>query len=112
MRRVEAIVRPQSLEVVKAALADLGRGGVTVFGVTGHGVQGGVSQQWRGGTCTVDLLPKVSVVVVVQDNEVREVVESIVAAARTHRMGDGKIFVSPVEDVIRIRTGESGSSAL
>ena len=112
MKRIEAIIRPESLEAVKAALATLGQEGLTISEVRGHGVQGGVSQPWRGETYTVDLLPKISVTAVVNDHEVKEVVESIVAAARTDRLGDGKIFVSPVEEVIRIRTGESGSQAV
>jgi nitrogen regulatory protein P-II 1 len=112
VKRIEAIVRPDRLEAVKEALVALGHAGLTVTEVKGHGIQKGVTQQWRGQEYTIDLLPKVSVVAVVNDHEVSDVVESIVAAARTDRIGDGKIFVSPIEQVIRIRTGEKGTEAL
>jgi nitrogen regulatory protein P-II 1 len=112
MKRVEAIVRPEKLEAVKEALVDLGHAGLTVTEVKGHGIQKGVTQQWRGQEYTIDLLPKVSVVAVVNDGDVDEVIASIVSAAKTDRIGDGKIFVSAVEQVVRIRTGESGSDAV
>ncbi len=112
MKRIEAIVRPERLEAVKEALVSSGHAGLTVTEVKGHGIQKGISQQWRGQEYTIDLLPKVSVVAVVNDHEVDEVVESIGAAARTDRIGDGKIFVYPCEQVIRIRTGESGPEAV
>jgi nitrogen regulatory protein P-II 1 len=112
MKRIEAIVRPERLEAVKEALVGLGHAGLTVTEVKGHGIQKGVTQQWRGQEYTIDLLPKVSVAAVVNDADVTEVVAAIVAAAKTDRIGDGKIFVSPIEQVIRIRTGESGSDAV
>jgi nitrogen regulatory protein P-II 1 len=112
MKRIEAIIRPEKVEDVKIALADLGHEGVTVIEVKGHGVQGGVTQQWRGEDYHVELLPKVSITAVVHDHEVDEAVEVIASAARTGRMGDGKIFVSNIEEVIRIRTGETGSETL
>jgi nitrogen regulatory protein P-II 1 len=112
MKRVEAIVRPEKLEVVKEALVGLGHAGLTVTEVKGHGIQKGITQQWRGQEYTIDLLPKVSVVAVVNDHEVQDVVETVRAVAVTDRIGDGKIFVSTVEQVIRIRTGESGPDAL
>lgn len=112
MKRIEAIVRPERLEAVKEALTSAGHAGLTVTEVKGHGIQKGITQHWRGQEYCIDLLPKVSVVAVVNDHEVADVVEAIVAAARTDRIGDGKIFVSPVEQVIRIRTGESGTDAL
>jgi nitrogen regulatory protein P-II 1 len=112
MKRIEAIVRPEQLEDVKEALTSLGHAGLTVTEVKGHGIQKGVTQHWRGQEYTIDLLPKVSVVAVVNDHEVTDVVEAISDAARTDRIGDGKIFVSPVEQVVRIRTGESGPAAL
>jgi nitrogen regulatory protein PII len=112
MKRVEAIVRPEKLEAVKEALVALGHAGLTVTEVKGHGIQKGVTQQWRGQEYTIDLLPKVSVVAVVNDQDADEVIESIAAAARTDRIGDGKIFVTSVEQVIRIRTGESGTDAV
>ena len=109
MKRIEAIVRPEKLEDVKDALTGLGHAGLTVTEVKGHGIQKGITQQWRGQEYSIDLLPKVSVVAVVNDHEVADVIEAITAAARTDRIGDGKIFVSPVEQVVRIRTGESGA---
>jgi nitrogen regulatory protein P-II 1 len=112
MKRIEAIVRPDRVEGVKEALAEFGLRGLTVTDVLGHGVQNGVKQQWRGQEYEVDLLPKVSLVAVVHDHEAKEVCEVIVDAARTGRMGDGKIFVTSVEEVIRIRTGENGAGAL
>lgn len=112
MKRVEAIVRPERLEAVKDVLVSLGHTGVTVSEVKGHGIQRGITQQWRGEEYHVDLLPKVSVMAVVHDHEVQDIVDSIVKVARTDRIGDGKIFVSPIEDVIRIRTGETGPDAL
>jgi nitrogen regulatory protein P-II 1 len=112
MKRIEAIIRPESLEPVKEALIGLGHAGLTVSEVKGHGIQKGITQHWRGQEYSIDLLPKVSIVAVVNDHEVSDVIESIVSAARTDRIGDGKIFVSPVEQVIRIRTGERGSDAL
>lgn len=112
MKRVEAIIRPEKVEDVKDALIALGHAGLTVTEVKGHGIQKGVSQQWRGQDYTIDLLPKVSVMAVVNDHEVTDVIETIERAARTDRIGDGKIFVSPIEQVVRIRTGESGTAAL
>jgi len=112
MKRIEAILRPEKLEDVKEALTSAGHAGLTVTEVKGHGIQKGITQHWRGQEYTIDLLPKVSVVAVVNDHEVADVVEAIVAAARTDRIGDGKIFVSSIEQVIRIRTGESGPGAL
>ena len=112
MKRIEAIVRPERLEAVKEALVSLGHAGVTVSEVKGHGIQRGITQQWRGEEYHVDMLPKVSIVAVVHDHEVGDVTDAIVKAARTDRIGDGKIFVSSVEQVIRIRTGETGPEAL
>lgn len=112
MKRIEAIVRPERLEDVKEALTSSGHAGLTVTEVKGHGIQKGITQHWRGQEYTIDLLPKVSVVAVVNDHEVGDVIEAVCAAARTDRIGDGKIFVSPIEQVVRIRTGESGVDAL
>jgi nitrogen regulatory protein P-II 1 len=112
MKRVEAIIRPERLEAVKEALVALGHKGLTVKDVKGHGTQKGIVQQWRGEEYVIDLLPKVAVVAVVHDHEVQDVVDTIVKAARTDRIGDGKIFVSPVEQVIRVRTGETGCEAV
>jgi nitrogen regulatory protein P-II 1 len=112
MKRIEAIVRPERLEAVKEALVGLGHNGLTVCEVKGHGIQKGITQQWRGEEYVIDLLPKISVVAVVHDHEVQDCIDAIVKAARTDRIGDGKIFVSSVEEAIRIRTGESGPDAL
>lgn len=112
MKRIEAIVRPQRVEAVKDALVSLGHAGVTVSEVKGHGIQKGLTQEWRGAPYRVDLLPKVSVVAVVNDHEVADLVDAIVKAARTDRIGDGKIFISSIEEVIRVRTGETGPEAL
>jgi len=112
MKRIEAIVRPERLEAVKDILESLGHSGVTVSEVKGHGIQRGITQQWQGEEYKVDLLPKVSVMAVVNDHEVKDLVDAITKAARTDRIGDGKIFVSTIEEVIRVRTGESGPEAL
>lgn len=112
MQRIDAIVRPERLEAVKEALTGLGHAGLTVADVKGHGVQRGVTQQWRGQEYCIDLLPKVQVTAILHDHEVQEAAEAIIAAARTGTIGDGKIFVSPVANAIRIRTGESGPEAL
>ena len=88
------------------------RAGLTVIEVKGHGVQGGLSQEWRGSEYHVSLVPKILVQAVVHDHEVPEVIETIVSASKTGTMGDGKIFVTPVESVIRIRTGEKDAQAL
>lgn len=112
MQRIEAIVRPERVEAVKEALVQLGHNGLTVSEVKGHGIQKGITQQWRGEEYVIDLLPKVSVVAVVQDHEVQDVLDTVIHAARTDRIGDGKIFVSEIQNVVRIRTGESGAEAL
>jgi len=112
MKRVEAIIRPERLEAAKDALVALGHKGLTVTEVKGHGAQKGIVQQWRGEEYVIDLLPKVSLVAVVHDHEVQDVTDVLVKVARTGRIGDGKIFVTPVEQVIRVRTGETGPEAL
>ncbi|MDP2400588.1 MAG: P-II family nitrogen regulator [Actinomycetota bacterium] len=112
MKKVEAIFRPEKLEDVRGALDGLERVGMTVIEVKGHGVQGGLSQRWRGEEYHVSLVPKVMVLAVVHDHEVTETIETIVAATRSGVMGDGKIFVTPVEHAVRIRTGESGPQAI
>lgn len=112
MKKVEAIVRPDKLEDVKEALVNLGHAGLTVTEVKGHGIQKGITQHWRGQEYSIDLLPKISITAVVHDHEVQEVIDSIISVARTDRIGDGKIFVSTIEQAVRIRTGESGPDAL
>lgn len=112
MKRVEAVIRPERLDAVKRALIENGHAGITVHGVMGHGTQKGISQSWRGQDYSVDLLPKTSLVAIVHDHQVPDVVDIISREARTDRIGDGKIFVTPVDQVIRIRTGEAGAEAL
>lgn len=112
MQRVEAIIRPDKLQVVKAALEELDHAGMTLSEVRGHGVQRGVTEQWRGRTFAVEYLTKIKVEMVVKDEDVDAVVNRIVEAARTGEVGDGKIFVSPVSRAVRIRTGEENEQAL
>lgn len=112
MKKIEAIVRPERLEAVKQALIGLGHAGLTVSEVKGHGIQKGITQQWRGQEYSIDLLPKVMIMAVVHDHEVADVLAAISEAARTGMIGDGKIFVSSVEDIVRIRTGETGTEAV
>ncbi len=113
MKKIEAIIRPEKLNDVKQALDDIGIHGMNFIQVTGRGAQRGVVHQGRGGeTVTVDLLPKVKVEVVVTDISVEKVIDAIVAVARTGNIGDGKIFVVPVEEAVRVRTGERGDVAV
>ena len=112
MQRVEAIIRPEKLDVVKSALEDLDHAGMTLTEVRGHGTQRGVTEQWRGRTFAVEYLTKVKIELVVKDEDVDAIVERIVDAARTGQVGDGKIFVSPVGRAVRIRTGEADEAAL
>jgi nitrogen regulatory protein P-II 1 len=111
MKQIEAIVRPEKVVDVKRALTGLGSG-LNVTPVKGHGSQGGASVMWRLKEYTVDLLPKARIVVVVPDGLAAAALEAIVSAARTGRIGDGKIFVSPAAESVRIRTGEQGDDAL
>ena len=110
--KIEAIIKPFKLEEVKEALTDLGIAGLTVTEVKGFGRQKGHTEIYRGSEYTVDFLPKVKVEVVVKDSDVERSIEAIVKAAKTGKIGDGKIFVSPVEGAIRIRTEESGEKAV
>jgi len=110
--KVEALIRPQMLDEVKAALADIGVNGMTVSEVRGLGKQKGFTHQYRGAEYTLNLIQKVKLEIVVPDNEARGVAQAIAKAARTGEIGDGKIFVSTVEEAVRIRTGERGDTAL
>jgi len=113
MQKIEAIIRPEKLDDVKNALAGAGVAGLNIVHVTGRGVQKGIVHMGRGGeSYEVDMLPKVKVEVVVADDKVERLVTLICQAAKTGRIGDGKIFVMPVADVIRVRTGERGDAAL
>lgn len=112
MKKVEAIIKPFKLDEVKDALAEIGIGGMTVTEVRGFGQQKGHTEIYRGTEYVIDFLPKVKIEVVVKDEDVEKVVETIMKTAQTGRVGDGKIFIIPVEDVIRIRTGERGEQAI
>ncbi|HSZ82894.1 MAG TPA: P-II family nitrogen regulator [Polyangia bacterium] len=112
MKRIEAIIKPFKLEEVKTRLRELGVSGMTVSEVKGFGRTGGRTEVYRGSAYVVDFVPKVKVEVVIKDALVADVVEAIMAAARTGKIGDGKIFVMNVEDTLRIRTGEHGEDAV
>ena len=112
MKKIEAIIREEKLEAVRKALKDESYFGITVTEVSGHGRQGGVTLQWRVGDYQVDLLPKIKIEVVVLDEDVTKVMQTIRSAAKTGNIGDGKIFVMPVEDAMRIRTGDTGFDAI
>ncbi|WP_438438737.1 P-II family nitrogen regulator [Hydrogenophilus thermoluteolus] len=112
MKKVEAVIKPFKLDEVREALSEVGVNGLTVTEVKGFGRQKGHTELYRGAEYVVDFLPKVKVEVVVPDEMVEAVVDAIVKAARTGKIGDGKVFVSPVEQVIRIRTGEENESAI
>lgn len=112
MKKIEAIIKPFKLDEVKEALQDVGVQGLSVIEVKGFGRQKGHTELYRGAEYVVDFLPKVKIDVVLDDDQVDAAIDAIVNAAKTDKIGDGKIFVSPVEQAIRIRTGESGSDAL
>lgn len=112
MKKIEAIIKPFKLEDVKDALKDLGVTGMTLTEVKGFGRQKGHTEIYRGSEYTVDFLPKNKIEVVVADSQVKTVVDAIVKAARPGKIGDGKVFVSPLEDAIRIRTDERGDQAV
>ena len=112
MKKVEAIIKPFKLEEVKEAIAEVGVQGLTVTEVKGFGRQKGHKELYRGAEYVVEFLPKVKLEIVVTDEKLKDVVEAITKAASTGRTGDGKIFVSPIEEAIRIRTGESGDIVL
>ncbi|MDQ2099331.1 MAG: P-II family nitrogen regulator [Tychonema bourrellyi B0820] len=112
MKKVEAIIRPFKLDEVKIALVNAGIVGMTVSEVRGFGRQKGMTERYRGSEYTVEFLQKLKVEVVVEDDQVDMVVDKIIAASRTGEIGDGKIFISPVEQIIRIRTGEKNMEAI
>jgi nitrogen regulatory protein P-II 1 len=112
MKKIEAIIKPFKLEDVKSALTELGIQGLTVSEVKGFGRQKGHTEIYRGSEYAVDFLPKIKIEVVLADAQVSAVVDAIVKAAKTGKIGDGKIFVGSVESVIRIRTGETGEQAV
>lgn len=112
MRKIEAIIRPEKLERVKEALGQFGIRGMTVTHVTGCGLQKGKTEVYRGSVYSIDLLPKVKIEIIVPEKLVEDVVQIIMENARTGHIGDGKIFIYPVEDAIRIRTTERGEDAI
>jgi nitrogen regulatory protein P-II 1 len=112
MKKIEAIIREEKLDAVREALKEASYFGITVTEVSGHGRQGGITLQWRVGDYKVELLPKIKIEVVVLDEDVPSIMQTIASAARTGNIGDGKIFVLPVEDAMRIRTGDTGFDAI
>jgi nitrogen regulatory protein P-II 1 len=112
MKRVEAIIKPSQLEKVKEALTKLGVEGMSISEVKGFGRQKGHTELYRGAEYFVDFSPKVKIEILVSDDKAMQVVEAITRGARTGKIGDGKIFITPVEEVIRIRTGERGADAI
>jgi nitrogen regulatory protein P-II 1 len=112
MKKVEAIIKPFKLDEVKDALSEVGVQGMTVTEVKGFGRTGGKKEVYRGSAYVVDFVPKVKVEVVVADSQTQSVIDAIEKSAKTGRIGDGKIFVTPVEQAVRIRTGEQGEEAV
>ncbi len=112
MKKIDAVIQPHKLDDVKAALIAIGIDGMTISEVRGHGRQKGHTEIYRGAEYNVDLIPKVRVELVVPDSRLDESLNALTAAARTGKIGDGKIFVYPVEEAIRIRSGERGEGAL
>ncbi len=112
MKKIEAIIKPFKMEDVKEALAEVGVEGMTVSEVKGFGRQKGHTEIYRGSEYTVDFLPKMKFEVVVSDEQVQKVTEAIVKAAHTGKIGDGKVFILPIEDAVRIRTEEHGEDAI
>jgi len=112
MKKIEAIIKPFKLDEVKEALHEVGLQGITVVEAKGFGRQKGHTELYRGAEYVVDFLPKVKIEIVIDDGQVDRAIDAIVQAARTGRIGDGKIFVSHVEEAVRIRTGETGTEAI
>jgi nitrogen regulatory protein P-II 1 len=112
IKRIEAIIRPEKLEPLRASLSDTGYPGMMVTEIEGHGKQRGIEQQWRGAKYKTYFLPKVKIELVVTDKSVKKIVATIIDVCRSGNVGDGKIFVSDVKEVIRIRTKEKGEKAV
>ena len=112
MKKIEAIIRPEKLSPVVNALEEMGYPGMTITDIKGHGKQKGLTQQWRGREYKVNFLPKVKIELVVIDDDLGTTLKAIIKAARIGEVGDGKIFVLPVENAIRVRTGDSGEDAI
>ncbi|MEO6062664.1 MAG: P-II family nitrogen regulator [Thermoflexales bacterium] len=111
-KKIEAIIREEALDAVKDALHAIGIVGMNVVEVRGHGRQGGIDLSWRGTAYRMDLIPKIQLNIILSDHNVEKTIDAIVGAARTGQPGDGLIFIYPVDDVVRIRTGERGHDAL
>jgi nitrogen regulatory protein P-II 1 len=112
MKLIKAIIRPEKLNDVKQALAEIGYPGITIYEVRGHGKQKGLTQRWRGQEYKVELLPKLMIEIVVLDQDAGKTMNIIMRVARTGEIGDGKIFVLPVENAVRVRTGDDGEDAI
>jgi nitrogen regulatory protein P-II 1 len=112
MKKIEAIIKPFKLDEVREALSDVGVTGLTVTEVKGFGRQKGHTELYRGAEYVVDFLPKIKIEIVINSDQVEQTIEAIIKAARTGKIGDGKIFVFPVEQVVRIRTGETDEAAV
>jgi len=112
MKKIEAIIRPEKLDAVRSALEKVSYAGLMITEIEGHGKQKGVTQQWRGKRYRVELLSKIKVEIIAHDKDVEKIMAGIACAAKTGEIGDGKIFVYPVENAMRIRTGERGDDAL
>nr|7P4Y_A Chain A, GlnK2 from Methanothermococcus thermolithotrophicus [Methanothermococcus thermolithotrophicus DSM 2095]7P4Y_B Chain B, GlnK2 from Methanothermococcus thermolithotrophicus [Methanothermococcus thermolithotrophicus DSM 2095]7P4Y_C Chain C, GlnK2 from Methanothermococcus thermolithotrophicus [Methanothermococcus thermolithotrophicus DSM 2095]7P4Y_D Chain D, GlnK2 from Methanothermococcus thermolithotrophicus [Methanothermococcus thermolithotrophicus DSM 2095]7P4Y_E Chain E, GlnK2 from len=112
MKKVEAIIRPERLDIVKNSLTDAGYVGMTVSEVKGRGIQGGIVERYRGREYTVDLLPKIKIELVVKEEDVEKIIDIICENAKTGNQGDGKVFIIPVEEVVRVRTKERGRGAI
>lgn len=112
MKKIEAIIRPEKLEAVRLALGEAGCTGLMIIEIEGHGKQKGVVQQWRGEKYKVELLPKLKIEIVAKDSDVERITQTIIDNAKTGEIGDGKIFISSIDNALRIRTGETGDEAL
>lgn len=112
MKKIVAIVREDRFSMIKDALLDIGYPGMTITEVRGHGQQKGITEQWRGRTYRTDFIKKIQMEMVVPDKDVDKIIQCIVKEAKTGSIGDGKIFLNPIEDAIRVRTGERGEGAI
>ena len=112
MKKIEAIIRPEKLDAVRHALEKIGSPGLMITEIEGHGKQKGIVKQWRGKEYKVELLSKVKIEIVIKDSEADRIVKTITDNARTGDIGDGKIFISSIDDALRIRTGEKGEKAI
>lgn len=112
MKKIEAVIRPERLDAVRGELEEICYPGMTLTDVRGHGRQKGVTRVWRGREYRIDFLSKLKLEIVAPDNDVAKIVDAIIRNARTGEIGDGKVFIIPIEDAIRVRTGESGEIAL